>query len=72
MKSYFELAKRHNPLVATYFGLSYYRVNKAWGVSWYLSNSSRDTIAKLIGKGTFIELEPTYRDGSHKYWRRFK
>lgn len=71
MKSYFELAMRYNPLVVTCIRYSYYRINKAWGVGWYLNDSSY-TVAKLVNAAFYVELEPTYRGDCHRYWRRYR
>ena len=71
MKSHFELAGRSNPLVTEIIRHSYYRINRAWGVSWYIGGSMF-TMAKMLKIGAFVELEPTYRDDSHKYWRRYR
>ena len=74
MKSYFELAARRNPSMVIHISHLYYMLNKAWGSCYYylMDSSHTDTVAKLVNDGLYVELEPTYRGDSHRYWRCYK
>lgn len=71
MKSYFELAVRTNPRLHFNIVGDYFRLNNSYAHCWYAVANS-ETLAKKINDEVYLELITSYRDGCHRYWRRYK
>ena len=73
MKSYFELGIVGTPPEADYRSKKCAFGRLRYDLWWYAIGHLIRRVVYIRNKdGCFTELAPSFRDGCHRYWRRYK